>query len=467
MRDVWAPADGDALDRTAFSLLVVLAAFAPWLSATILPATLAGGLPAPVGVQVLTAIALCIGTTTFLSRSCFRPFRPLALPAWGLAALTLFGALQMVPLPEPVLSLIAPVNQQIYHEIGGLFALFERTPAPLPRITIAPRATILSTLQLAGFLVLALSAWSLLRNRPRRRFLAAVVILSAVGQVAGLALSGGRIFAGVWQSRSEFPTYLLVILPMAFGVAWAEVITGSDRYQDSDRGQMLADRLGPLVLRGVGWLVLLAGIAFFSAADRFLAAAAGTFVMGGLLLRVRAGRLPTSGQRWAVSAACLGVAAATLWLFRFGSGLDERAVPVWRAGIEAWKSFPFVGAGFGAFADAFRRVQPRSLPGLIEDPGSDLLQLLVEGGIAAALLAAITVLSLFWSLLRRWKTQRHREESALALAGIGVVASLTIDGVWHSNLSSPAVAATAACVIGLALASGNDASALRSTRMDG
>ena len=72
-----------------------------------------------------------------------------------------------------------------------------------------------------------------------------------------------------------------------------------------------------------------------------------------------------------------------------------------------------------------------------------------------ALLAAVSVVSLLAILLRRWKAQRHREESALVLAGIGSVLALGLDGLAAFNLGAPAVPATLACVIGLALAAGD------------
>ena len=63
-------------------------------------------------------------------------------------------------------------------------------------------------------------------------------------------------------------------------------------------------------------------------------------------------------------------------------------------------------------------------------------------------------LSVLVLLVRRWRAQRHREESALSLAGIGAVVIVALDGIGEFNLGVPAVSGALACVIGLAIAAG-------------
>jgi hypothetical protein len=83
------------------------------------------------------------------------------------------------------------------------------------------------------------------------------------------------------------------------------------------------------------------------------------------------------------------------------------------------------------------------------------VQILVTGGAVGALFAVIAFVSLLWILLRKWKAQRHREESAFVLAGAGALLALGLDGVAEFNLGAVAVPATLACVLGLALAGGD------------
>lgn len=55
-------------------------------------------------------------------------------------------------------------------------------------------------------------------------------------------------------------------------------------------------------------------------------------------------------------------------------------------------------------------------------------------------------------LLRAWMRQEHREESAFALAGTGVLISLMLHGLVEFNMSIPAIPATLALMLGVAWA---------------
>ena len=98
-------------------------------------------------------------------------------------------------------------------------------------------------------------------------------------------------------------------------------------------------------------------------------------------------------------------------------------VALWKTSLAAWREFPIVGSGLGTFREAFRRVQPRELKGLVEQAHNDFLQLAVTGGAVGAALGVLLFASLFVLLFRAWARQRHREESAFALAGFGALLS--------------------------------------------
>ena len=83
------------------------------------------------------------------------------------------------------------------------------------------------------------------------------------------------------------------------------------------------------------------------------------------------------------------------------------------------------------------------------------LQLLVTGGAVGAFFPLLAWVSMFALLLRRFLGQRHREESALTLVGIGALLVVGLDGLAEFNLAAESVPATLACVLGLALAAGD------------
>ena len=456
-REALVPSDSDFRDRLAFLMLLAFILLAPWLQVARLPAAVAGA-PAPVGRLLIPAVGFAIGALTFSSRSSFRSLRPLFLPLASILAVALLGLLQLIPLPEPTLAQIASVNLQIYHETAELFSLYGQT-APLPRISLAPEQTAAIVLLLGGCAVLLAATPQLLRTRPRRRAFAAAAVFSGCLQTVVAAVFAGKrgSFRGAFESTAELGDFLLVILPVAFGAFWAEVLTNADRGRDmADRGERLAVRLAPLVTRALGLGIIGVGIVMTGSPVRMTAAG-----LSIVLIWLLAGRHSLRARRPASSIAA-GIAA---WIALPGradaqipaavSAAAERTVSIWRTALEAWQSFPIFGAGLGAFSEAFRRFQPRGLGGLVESAMSLPLQLLVTGGAVGAFFALLAWVSMLVLLVRRFRGQRHREESALTLVGIGALLAVGLDGLAEFNLSGESVPAVLACALGLALAAGD------------
>ena len=455
-REALVPADTDFWDRLAFLMLLAFILVTPWLQGARVPAPVAGA-PVPFGRLLIPAVAFTIGALTFCSRSSFRSLRPLVLPIGSILALALLGVLQLIQLPEPTLKQIASVNLLIYHETAELFSLLGQR-APPPRISLAPNATAAVVLQLFGFAALLAATMHLLRTRLRRRAFAAAAIVSGCLQVAvaGAFAAIHGSFRGAFASGRELGNFLLVLLPVAFGALWAEILTNADRGRDTaDRGERLALRLSPLVLRVLACASIGAGIVLTGTPVRVVASAAAMAVM--LLL---ASRHPLRLRRTLPSVA----AGLATWTFLAGRAeaqagvaavVSERSLSIWRSCLEVWRQFPIFGAGLGAFPDAFRRLQPRELTGLVETAGSDLLQILVTGGAVGAFFTLLGALSMLVLLVRRWIAQRHREESAFTLIGIGALLAVGLDGLADFNLGAAAVPPTLACVFGLAVAAGD------------
>ena len=456
-REALVPSDSDFRDRLAFLMLLAFIVLAPWLQGARLPAAVAGT-PAPVGRLLIPALGFAIGALTFSSRSSFRSLRPLFLPLASILAVGLLGLLQLIPLPEPTLAQIASVNLQIYHETADLFSLYGQT-APKPRISLAPEQTAATVLLLGGSAALLAATAQLLRTRPRRRAFATAAVFSGCLQiaVAGILAAKRGAFRGVFESTAELGDFLLVLLPVAFGFFWAEVLTNADRGRDTaDRGERLAVRLAPLVSRALGLGIIGAGIVMTGSPVRM--AAAGLSI---LLLWLLAGRHSLRARRPASSIAA-GLAA---WIALAGradaqipaavSAAAERTLSIWQTALEAWQSFPIFGAGLGAFPDAFRRFQPRELGGLVDSAMSVPLQLLLTGGAVGAFFALLAWISMLVLLVRRFRGQRHREESALTLVGIGALLAIGLDGLAEFNLAAESVPAVLACVLGLGLAAGD------------
>ncbi len=458
-RASFAPTDSGRLDVGAFSLLLLLVFVAPLLYA------LGGAAIAPIlgpGIGrssdlLLEVFAFLIAGLTFLSRARLRSPRRLAVPIAAMTGIAALGALQILPIPQAILRSIAPVNLQIYHETGQILALFDRKP-PVPRISIAPSETLATLLLVLACFALFVSASNLLRSRERRRlfalaFFAAAILRILIGTVGGIGASFGLSSGGVVG-------YLELALALAFGALWAEVLTNRDRAAagSADAGERFETRSLPLVGRFLLWGIVAFGV--YETGSRVAALAALMTTLTILAVGVFHRRVHFQRQR--VVGLSLGLLAVVLfsatlagarplvhYLESDPAGLNTGArVTLWRTAYRAWQDFPIVGSGFGTFAEAVRRVQPRELAGRIEHARSDPWQILVTGGAAGGVLVGILYLSLLLVLLKSFRDQPHREESALLLGAFGALLSLTIHGLMDSAYRAPVVPAMLACVVG-------------------
>lgn len=450
------------LERIAFALLLVFL--------VVVPLPLGGTLPA--GRLRLELFAFLITTATYLSRPRSREPALPAVPLAAALAIAALGGLQLVPLPDPLLVRISPVSEKIYHETGALLARLGQPADLVSRITIAPVETAATIRLVLADVALFVSAVRLLSTRARRRVFITMLLAAACLHVViavALQISEPRL-KGAFANPDHFGGYLEISLAVAFGLLWAEVLVNADRGGTAtDRATRVESRLLPLAARALVWAVLAIGIALTQSRGAIAAAIFTTLAMlaGGVAHPRSRGRGTWRGAlALAAGLAVVVFVAGRAALLRFvaSSTRDLRGgsrLELWKTSVAAWKEFPWLGSGLGSFADAFRRVQTRELGILVEQAHSDPLQMLVTGGVVGAFFGALLYASLFLVLIRLWYRQKHRQESAFALAGLGALLSLTVHGLVEYNMSIPAIPATLAAVIGMAYAAGAGSPAAR------
>lgn len=346
---------------------------------------------------------------------------------------------------------IAPVNLRIYHETAEILGLFGAREAPLPRISIVPGDTEASLLGLFGCLALFLACATLMRSRARRRVFAGVVLAAGLLQ-APFLLSRG---AGAPAREGTFAVSLGLgaALLVGFGSLWAALLTGAERASDApDRAEQFERRFTPVAIRALVCLVLGTALVLCRI-PASVAAAAAALAVGVVLGAVRR---RTDARRRAGGALISLFFAATLLAFTtaFAPETDGATAPSSRvdavraSALDAWREFPIVGSGLGTFREAFRRVQPRALTGLVESAHSEFLETLVTMGVTGAALAVLVVTSLLVLLLKAWRAQRHREESAVVLAAFGALLFWTLATLAESSPDSASALPLLAAVLG-------------------
>ena len=443
----------DRLERFAFGALLLFVAVV----------ALPRGGTLPVGRLVIESFAFLIATATFLSRARLRDPQAPRVPVATTISIAALGAVQLLPLPAAVLARISPVSVKIYHETQSLLDLFGRGPAPTPRISIAPAETASAIRLVLAYLMLFLASERLLGSRARRRVFAGTLLAAAMLHVAiavGTQIGEPRLH-GTFANPDHLGGYLEAVAAVGFGVLWSEILVNADRAGgDRERAARVENRMLPLAGRIIVWAVVIVGIGLTQSRGAIAATALTMvllLVLGALHPRAHARRAWRGGLAIAAGIALAGFIAGRAAIVRFVAS-DAREfrggtrIELWRTSVEAWREFPWLGSGLGSFADAFRRVQVRELNFLVEQAHSDPLQLLVTGGVVGALLGLVLYASLYAVLLRSWWRQKHREESAYVLAGLGALLSLSLHGFVEYNMSIPAIPATLACVLGMALA---------------
>ena len=453
-RSAIAPDGSDTLDRAAFLMLLVFMIAGPLLYEAILPALLNAGTPAPLGNPLLNVFAFLTAAAALLSRCALLQARPLRLPLGAVGGLTLLGVVQLLPLPEGVMQQIASVNAQIYHETAQILRLFGSSGVPNPKISIAPRETASALLGLLACVALFLAAVSLVRSRTRRRVFAWTVLVSAGLQLSRLAafrfgLDG--LTAPIGIDAPAAAACLGIALCVVFGMIWAEVLTSPERGLDSrDRADRFERRFAPVAGRIILWLALAAGLAWLRDSGAIVSAIVATLVLLGLAL----GRQRQEFLRRMAGSTVALLIFGLLLAARAGASASEPATPiatrpsVWKLSIAAWQQFPIFGSGLGTFREAFRRIQPRELQGLVDRAPSGPLELLVTGGLIGMALGATVVVSLLVLFLRAWRLQKHREESAMTLAAFGALLFWTLASLMDSGATTFMVCALLAPVLG-------------------
>ncbi|MFA6958499.1 MAG: O-antigen ligase family protein [Thermoanaerobaculia bacterium] len=446
------------LESAAFFLLLVFVVAAPFPWGAVLVG----------GKLKIELFAFAIGAMILASRAPASALRPIAIPAGALALLALFGVLQAAPLGAPAVRAIAPFSASVYDDANAILTLYGRA-ALAPRISIAPADTIAAALLIAAYASLFVSSAVLLQSRRRRRvFVGVVVANAAIHSMYAAAVFGprstGRI-AGPFVNPNHFAGYLEVALGLAFAILWREALYNRERgHGAKDHAETIERRMMPIASTVFAWGIIATGIGLTKSRGGVAAALLTTFAvvlvaLGHQKLRSRTRLGVTVGAVLLCAIALTALVARDEPIVRYLEsdpreiGGDTR-LALYRASIDAWKLSPNVGAGLGSFREAFRHVQPRSIVQLVEQAHSDPLQLLVTGGWIGFALGAIAVGSALVLLIRFWRAQPHREESALALGGISSIVCLLVHGLVEFNFSIPAIPATLACVAGMALAAG-------------
>jgi O-antigen ligase len=403
-------------------------------------------------VDVLSLVILqplavaCIGV--FLVSGQGIRWDSIRIPLLLLGALAAVMTVQLIPLP-PELWMALPGHGQFAAsaQVAGL-------AQPWRPISLTPDLTLDSIVSLSVPLAALIGFASLPPERTRSLllYLVAGAILSAVVGLAQLAGGGrGPLYlykvtnfgtpVGLFSNRNHQAVLLAMAWPML--AVWA-----------SRRSEGFAGQARPFIAMAVGLLFVPMTLATGSRAGLALGIAG--IIAAVFIWRRGESGLRGLGRRKALLAAgamamVISVAGAAVMfsrdqaLERAGatSLTDEaRIVSLPTIGRILQDFFP-LGTGFGSFDPVFRVYEPLSLlsPQYLNHAHDDLLELVLVGGLPAAIVLLAFLIWLARGALQVWRAKRGGASLTFARLALSIIGILLLSSLVDYPLRTPLLAA--------------------------
>jgi hypothetical protein len=331
---------------------------------------------------------------------------PLATVGLALAGLAfVLGLLQLVPLPLSLWQML-PARENVAEALK----LAGEMPSSMP-LTLSPEGTRAALLAMLVPLAAFVSVLSL-RRRDYLAVSGAVFLCGAIGvmigllqrflgDAAGLYFYGkaGNLAVGTFGNRNFFATQMVITIPMAAAFIMA-----------------LRERLRVntvlLALFSVVYLaMLLSGLAASGSRSGIILGSIAILLTALLVFRLstQEGRAANISKLSVVVLVLVVVISQvgmiTITRFVETDAMDDFRSTVFAVTSEAfWAFFPF-GSGFGSFVPVYQMFEKPSdiIENYVNAAHSDWLQVLLEGGVAAAVLLAFF---LVWFLVAWTKALR-------------------------------------------------------------
>ena len=470
------------LRRVGGVLLLALVVLSPWPIACNEPA-----FELILGAGILTLVGLWIAYSTLVDRFTFR----LDVVSLCLAGLILWTAVQLIPLPEFVVGLIAPSRLDWHRDLQP--TLSEMLPGSLtttPRSTFLPLTVDTSVTRtflarVLGLLLLyavvrnwlatrnslTMLAWAMAINGVVLAFIAILQYYSGPQNLIlwTFPVDNNAIF-GPFVCRNHYPDYANFCLGFTIALLLTRRARTPDDHAPNQDGSWQTARFLALVT-AVGFLFV--SVAFSLSRGGLVATIAAT-VLTWLITRFGEGSERksaghTNPTRFALAGAVAVGVVVMAWLGsdaiekRFGSlGGNEGFIarlPLWRNGLRTLPATWSTGSGAGTFTwtEPIGRITNGSIF-YYDSAHNEYLEALLEGGVIRLGLTLVLAFGTLNVIGRGYLERRDRSVGPMLL-GIGFgLAALVLHSVVDFGIHMPAIAVTAAIVAGFGMAAAVDPS---------
>jgi O-antigen ligase len=371
----------------------------------------------------------------------------------ALLALLAGIALQRLPLPSALISIISPARIRFVQQT----TLTADLPALLP-LTLDATATIHAWLAVFTACVTFWTARTLLARGGIRTVVTALAWVSVAFAIEAFAQSavGTNLVYGFWHpqdagarplgpfiNRNHAGTWSLLVLFLAFGcLQWRRAVSSPPRGW-SWRAWLAHATDGRSLILALSAFLLIFIVAVGASRSTMLA------------LMCTAGYVAAAAPRpdgfrrsslWpgAIAIAAVFAVIAYADLDRLLSRLDEtrqlgvaHRLAIWRDSLGIIRDFPLTGTGAGTFSTAMRLYQTNDRTYYWNEAHNHYVQVVAEGGVLLAVPALVALAALTAAGARALR----RRDDPLHWMRLGASASLVavaIQSIWETGLTLPA-----------------------------
>jgi O-antigen ligase len=407
------------------------------------------------GVYLWGAVLLAAGSAAlaFWVRPAAAGAGPLRTLDRALIALLAGIALQLVPLPSLLLSLIAPARMAFIRAT----ALSAEVPALLP-LSLDAAATAHAWLVVFTGCLTFWTARSLFAHGGIRTVVTALACVAVALVIEAFAQSAANtnLVYGFWQprdsgarplgpfiNRNHAGTWSLLVLFLVFGcLQWRRAVSSPARGWGWQA--RIAHALnGRSLILVLATLLLIVSVAAGASRSTMLAlACAAGYVALCAPRRDEFRRSSLWPGALALTAAFGVIAYADL--DRLLSRLDEtrqlglaHRIAIWRDSLGIIRDFPLAGTGAGTFSDAMRLYQTTDRTYYWNEAHNHYLQAAAEGG----LLLTVPALTALGALVTAGVRAVRKTSDSLHWMRLGASAALTavaVQSLWETGLTLPA-----------------------------
>ena len=360
---------------------------------------------------------------------------------WTIAAVVLYMAFQLIPLPLSLLAVLSPTRVEFARALQPVSGSLPSTP-----LSVDPPADLLWVLTLLG----CLAAFFLLRElafrfkaRPGLVLLPLLAVATFEAALGLIQVSAGATQAtGTYNGRDHYVCILELSLPLT--IAYGMVLFSRPRYSGHAHAgnvsflPMLA-AAGVWLLASIQLLAILASLSRAGILDTLIALLA----LGLLFLSPR---LSSPVSRIAVVISLLLGLAAVL-IFASPAGLLARLADtdtqsegrflIWSQALPLHKAFAWFGTGLMGFDPTFLKYQASMNSLRVDFAHNDYLQYLIELGIIGFVPLMAAVGGVIWPIFTA-ALRSGRERRILVVGCTGSLLALAVHSSFDFNLYVPA-----------------------------